>query len=843
MSSSTPPESSRLDTQSLYNQTVVILRRQPLILLLLPFAAGIATWEQIEAIVPITAVVLCWMVLLGSWFYSRRGSGHTLGFSCLLGICFLTGMLHLYAAYLPAGRQDIRELVEPERRLIRVHGKLLSTPIVKQKQVSERAPDWQRVPATTADLAIEHVYAGKTPVPFTGRLWITIRGEGLKADRGDHIETTGWLEQPFAASNPGEFDFRSYLKHQGIRGILRVQDAASVRPFSTNEDSTKESTSDWTSLIRHHWRQFAAKHLKPENQSLAGAMILGVRNNITPEQQEQFSQTGTMHFLAVSGLHVGILIFFLIGAGKLIRIPRNWLPYLVIITIWMYAFITDMNPPVMRASFLATFVFVGKLLARQATLLNLLSLAGLVLLVWQPTMMFDVGAQLSFLAVAAIIWGNESLPFRRTSTNLDHPNWRKHLGSIVSGLKKVTRLTLSIWLFTAPLVLLIFHFIAPIGLLINVILAPLVMVMLWTGYLMSVFLFLLPPLAVLLSYPFDAFLSLFQSLIGMAHEHGWGTWYAPSPPVWFLVLYYVSLLGFAAARQLHPQFARWRWIATGATIAVAFLLLFLPQLTKPLTITVLNVGHGSAILVEYPNGNRLLYDVGSIDGGKRAARAVQNLLWNQGEMGINCLLVSHADVDHFNGTHTLIATMPIATVCCSPQFLDFDQPAVDELIEKLDRADIPVQLIQAGDQLRIDEKVATKVLFPQARTRLHQDNDHSVVLLIEYAGRRILLTGDLEPEGQQELQHLLDGRLPVDLLTAPHHGAHEANGRSLFEQFSPGIVTVSSNSYLPETARELQRQIPDGEAVYFTRNQGAIRIEIDSKGELRVQTFLQESKN
>ncbi|MEZ6044998.1 MAG: MBL fold metallo-hydrolase [Planctomycetaceae bacterium] len=200
----------------------------------------------------------------------------------------------------------------------------------------------------------------------------------------------------------------------------------------------------------------------------------------------------------------------------------------------------------------------------------------------------------------------------------------------------------------------------------------------------------------------------------------------------------------------------------------------------------------SAILIEYPNGQRMLYDIGSTDGGKRAAQSVQNHLWHTGKTGIDCLMFSHADVDHFNGAAQLLETMPVASVCCSPQFIDLRQSAVEEIIDLLDSSDIPVKLIQAGDQLLLDNDVTSRILFPQSQTALKQDNDHSIVLLLEYAGRRILLTGDLEPDGQRELQHLLNGRLPVDLMTSPHHGALEANGRELMEQFSPYHLIVSS---------------------------------------------------
>ncbi|MCA9040735.1 MAG: DNA internalization-related competence protein ComEC/Rec2 [Planctomycetaceae bacterium] len=812
--------------------------RHPLLLTLLPFAVGISGWEFLSKSWSLWPVLFCWVVCLCSWLFFFRSGWQLSSRFCLLVLCGFTGMLHYYASELPASRNDVRQLVQSEPRLIRIQGRLLTNPVVKEKQVSERAPDWQRVPSTTAELAVEQIYEGDTPIEMTGRLWLTIRGKGLEVNRDDQVMVLGWLEQPFTASNPGEFDFRAWLRHQGIHGVLRAKETASVQRISLPSDKASSFYRTWPNWIRNRWLHFAEEHLQPENQNLAAAMILGVRSGITPEQQEQFSQTGTMHLLAVSGLHVGILIFFLIVVLKLIRLPHQKLLYVIIICIWGYAFITDMNPPVLRASFLATFLFTGKILLRQASLMNLLALAGLLMLFWQPSMLFDVGAQLSFLAVAGIIWSNSRFVFSKNQRIVDGRWWQRIAHRTTFNLKNLSRLTFSIWLFTAPLILLKFHFIAPIGLLINVLLAPLVLILLWAGYLMSLALFLLPPLAFLLAVPFDSLLSLFRYLVETAHEQGWGTWYAPEPPVWFLIAYYGGLVGVAIFGELFSQFRRWGWISWGTVLTISFCILLLPTSSQNLVITILNVGHGSAVLVEYPNGKRLLYDLGSSDGGKRAANVVESVLWNEGKTGVDCLLISHADVDHFSGTDVLLEKMPIASVCCSPQFIDFHQPAVEGLIQRLEKEEIPVRLVQAGDELLLDNTVTSRVLYPEAQTRLHQDNDHSLVLFIEYAGRRILLTGDLEPEGQQHLQHLLNSRLSVDVLTSPHHGAREANSRLFFEQFSPRITTVSSNDYSPQRAQEMQEANPEGEAIYFTRRDGAIRIEIARSGVLKVHPYL-----
>jgi competence protein ComEC len=168
----------------------------------------------------------------------------------------------------------------------------------------------------------------------------------------------------------------------------------------------------------------------------------------------------------------------------------------------------------------------------------------------------------------------------------------------------------------------------------------------------------------------------------------------------------------------------------------------------------------------------------------------------------------------------------------SQRFLDFEQRSVRELCDVIERQQIPVRLLQMGDDLRLDGQVAVSVLHPPGDERFAGDNENSLILLIEYAGRRILLTGDLEREGQRRL--LQSEPRPIDVMLSPHHGSRAANPPELANWAGPHWVVVGTREarllpYLRETYGEQAQVVTTGEY-------GAVTFEIRSDGTINASS-------
>jgi competence protein ComEC len=247
------------------------------------------------------------------------------------------------------------------------------------------------------------------------------------------------------------------------------------------------------------------------------------------------------------------------------------------------------------------------------------------------------------------------------------------------------------------------------------------------------------------------------------------------------------------------------------------------------------VGHGGAVLLELPDGRTLLYDAGSIQNPMRAERAIETVLWNRGHHRIDGLIISHADIDHYNAAPGLLERIPVGTVFAGRSFLDFQQEPVRECCEAAFREGVPIRLVGEGDRFAIGDDVMIRILHPpdpwEAGSQT-SDNAHSLVVLVEYAGRRILLTGDLEKEGLKRL--LARQRLDVDVLQTPHHGSIAANPRALSTWATPEFAVAGSGRNVP--TEELRNIYGMAARVITTFKEGATTVDIGSDGALRVAT-------
>jgi competence protein ComEC len=247
--------------------------------------------------------------------------------------------------------------------------------------------------------------------------------------------------------------------------------------------------------------------------------------------------------------------------------------------------------------------------------------------------------------------------------------------------------------------------------------------------------------------------------------------------------------------------------------------------------TFLAVGHGCSVLVEAPNGKTLLYDAGAISSGSRACEVILGTLWDRGMSKIDTLVISHADVDHFNAAPDLLRMIPVGSLMVARPFLDFRQSGVSDICNAAAERGVPIHLVWKGDRIILDPAIALDVLHPSLRFHGEEDNENSVVLSIDFAGRRILLTGDLTDGG---LSALMDQpSRATDVLLSPHHGSPNTNPPEFAEWAQPRSV-VCSKGRLP-TIDSIRHSYDRNTTLLSTSDIGAITVDIDPDGTMRVR--------
>jgi competence protein ComEC len=758
---------------------------------------------------------------------------------CLLfGWCCLAGAWHHWRWNCRAV-DDIGNSATNSPALVRLIGKIVQSPWIIRRPEGEYA-SWQDPEYSILILECRSLVTGTgEKLPVSGFARVGVDGAVTQATLGDLVEITGKLALPTEPANPGDFDRRAFLRTQGIFSVVH-----SDHPDGILVLHQERTFWDWLLVVRGKLRSRAERliggWLAPETAPVAQAMLLGSRVQIDEETRRAFRESGMLHVLAISGMNVGLLWTWLWSLSRWAGRSAQTSLWIILIALPLYAIITDANPPIVRATVVAVIIALGRLLGRTGSTGNALALAGLCVLAWNPSDLFNTGAQLSFLAVFAIMHATRWLAlmeWRATEKEEDaplNPSLFRYAGRrMLRALIEVNVVGIAVWLLTSPLVAREFHLVSPIGSLLTILLAAPVTMMFWIGYSFLLLGLISASLFGWLGILFDGLLSFFLWAVRAGANIHLGHVYIPAPPVWWI-------FGFYSLTCL-PIFidGKGRW---GPALSVRFGLVWIAlglawELNRSpergVTCTFVSVGHGLSVLIECPNGRTALYDAGGMVGGGTVARTISHALWTTGRARLDAVVISHADGDHCNALPELNRIVAPGGLFVHRSFLDWKQPPVADAIERSASAGVPVRLLSEGQQLIVDPTVTINVLHPARDFRSPLDNPNSVVLSIEYSGRRILLTGDLEREGLETL--LKKPPLQTDVLLSPHHGSMKANPPDLARWATPKYLIVST----PEAAvaDRLAAQYGPETQILTTATCGAIRCHVSPDGQLDIQPF------
>lgn len=704
--------------------------------------------------------------------------------------------------------------------------------------------------------------------PAGGRATLFVSGHVLGILAGDRVEVFASMRRSGPPRNPGEFDYATHLRADGKLATLWASRPQCVRLLgpTTSSGQTQVTLGAWQLLdrVRAAGHRVLWRYLDERTRGLAAALLLGSRDQLDRQQYDTFAQTGTIHLLAVSGLHVGILAGAVLLVVRLFRIPRGRGLLVVAVATIAYTLLTDARPPAVRATVLVLMMCLAYALARRPSPYNSLAAAALLVLAINPAELFRVGAQLSFLAVATIMF---FWPLIRRSEESDdqldrlirktEPPLMKAFRWACRWYWRATLVSLVIWLVVAPLVMARFHILSPGSVILTPILLPLVAVALGSGLIVLACGWLLPPLAIVAAFACNYSLLFIQKLVNVAHiVPGSHVWVA-GPADWWLGGFYGGLGLLLAFPRLRPGRRGFvallvGWMAVGLAVSLV------DRNEGQLACTFLSVGHGCATVVELPDGRTILYDTGQFTSPAACARTVAGCLWSRGITHLDAVVISHADADHYNGLPQLIEKFSIGAVYVSPQMFDDPGSSVRALEESIRAAGIPIRYLQAGDRLDLELRLdgldkdghndegrcRIDVLHPgpsdtdpkgndNAKFKTH-DNSKSIVLLLSYQGRRILLPGDIEPPGLDKL--LAQEPIDCDVLLVPHHGSSNSDPPGLAAWCKPEVAIVSGTlARYPsqtETAYKASRQ------VFHTGRVGAVHVEIEN-GRIRASGFLE----
>lgn len=746
---------------------------------------------------------------------------------------------HAYWNYYPTN--EISRWASADAQAVCVSAKLLSEPRRVANATIEDHLNRPRDQSNQHRILIRclGIRDGGDWVATAGRAQLTVATLDADLHSGDQVILWGRLRKIAGPTNPGAFDFRNHYRRHRIRTSIFCSHSESI------EVTKRSPTGSWLASLRSRLNRLAWRHLAPPQASFASAILLGNREQLEPARREIFLQTGTIHLLAISGLHVGILACCFFAIFRCGWLGRNTCLFLTIGFVVFYAWLVEFRPPVVRASILIVLFCAARMFGRSGLSYNVLAFAALLVLIINPTDLFALGTQLSFLAVAAIQFGNRWI-FNRPTDPLQQliqstRTWPvRACQAIAANLRAAFVVSGLIWLISIPLVASSFHVLAPVGLLVNPIVLLPIAVSLYAGITIFAFGDIAAWVANIAALLCTFTLTMIESFVRWAGQIPYSHLWTAGPPQVSVVLFYVGWFVFGlfpptrvSVRRLCGLGVAWlvcAWIVPGwATY------LYRSQIQRTLTTTFIDVGHGTAVLIELPNGKNIIYDCGSTVSSKFAARRVSEVLWHKGIGSIDSVIVSHADIDHFNGIPELSQRFSIGRVYLSAMMNQHQSPSVAELQQSLRKGNIAIKEMMAGDRLTVDPNVNIQVLTPAVDLTPTNDNSASIVISVEYQGQRILLPGDLEKEGLEAL--LRTPARHFDLVMAAHHGSSHSDPHRFCEWATPKYLAVSCGKgklapVIDEVANGHQCQL------LRTDTAGAITFEIRKDGSTSFTSFL-----
>jgi competence protein ComEC len=665
---------------------------------------------------------------------------------------------------------------------------------------------------------------------------------------GDILKVTGDLETP---PQFDDFDYRGYLARQGIYSVINYP------AIETIETGKGFKPLAWIYSLRNRLSQSLSIALPEPQASLAQGILLGVRGNIPFSLQEAFSRTGTAHLLAISGLHLSIIIGILLSAAIWLFGRRYsiyiWIAFLAI---WLYALFTGMRPPVVRGAVMGSMFLLAEYLGRQRSASTALAFAAAVMVGIEPQILWDASFQLSFMAMAGLIFLS---PYFQTwirkgiavTVGREGP-----AASLCNFVADCFAVTLAAILATWPVITYYFGVVSFVGLPATFFALLALPGIIITSALVAVVGLLAPFVAQLLGWIAWLFLSYFILVVQVFDALPFSSAKLSNIQIWQIWIYYASLFAIMAAINYRRKLADFfhltaskispsvssastlaskfpkKWIIS--PLLIATLLVWVAFLNMPddrLHISILDIGQGDAILIQTPNRQDILIDGGPSPQAIGLELGRKLPFWDR---TIDLLILTQPQADHVTGLIEVLQKYKVQQII--EPGITYSSATYQQWLKLVSDNEVKHITGHAGQEINLGSGIKIEVLHPSSPLLQDTSDDidnNGMVLRLSWNQVSFLFTADI---GHEAEWYLIAQRanLKSTALKVAHHGSQTSTSPQFLAVVNPEVAAISvgaSNRFgLPnsEVLNRLTERV-GSDRVYLTSTHGTIEFITDGE--------------
>lgn len=616
----------------------------------------------------------------------------------------------------------------------------------------------------------------------SGKTLVTVTaddGDFSEFQIGDYYEINGNLKIPFKAGNPSQFDYGKYLRNFDTFTVFYA-DKENCKPID------KTLTFKWTflqnlNLLRNRIINVHSQYLKSPNLEILGGIVFGDDAVAPPDYiKTSFINSGLLHILAASGMNVAFIYGFWVFFMRRLKIPFKLTVISGMGIVLVYTFMTGLGASVIRAALMLLLILAGKLIDRDAHSVSLLALVAMLMLIYNPAFINDVGFQLSFIVTFGILT-TANVIFERFK-NSKIPEW----------LTAAILIPIVAQIWVAPIQMFYFNTFSTYSIFANVLSMPFLSVISFGGFISSIIAMFTPftdKICMVIDFVLNYILHILVFISNFFAHLPHSLLTTTHPNILQIFIYYAIIL--LITLSIKTEFNK-KIIAISLTCLFLLVISLIKIPSKDLQIITYDVQNADCFLIKTPKNKYFIIDTGraSYKGSKAQANSIIiKYLKDRGIKNIEGMIITHFDNDHSGGTVDIIKNLRVKKVYIN-SYRDKTMTSIN-IYKTLREKKISTEIPKNNNSIYSENDLNLQTFIAWSK----EDNEKSIITLLQYKNFDMIFMGDAGVEAFEQLKEDIPHQ--IEVLKVGHHGGPNVVNSSMMNHLNTkvSIISTGPNSF------------------------------------------------